>query len=149
MFSFGAKYNKKKFDVDTTDLPYVSLETLYNGGPEGAYHGKEGEVFVIRGLYVNTKSRFGAAPLAVTDGAMVNFPRHLLDTVNEILVDPEAIDAINNGKAGFTVYQYQDNTYGRTCYGVNFCDVIPPRPPKVKKAAPANPTPDENGEVPF
>lgn len=155
-FDFGAKYNRKKFDVDTTDLPYLPLSALYNGvnaatAEKVPYNGKGGEIFVIRALYINTKSRFGASPLCVIDGAMVNFPRHLVDTVNDILMDPEAINAINAGAAGFTVYEYQDNTYGKTCYGVNFQTVNPPRPmPSKKKPVPApNPEDADSGDLPF
>lgn len=142
-FSFGARYNRKKFDVDTTDLPYLSLGELYKGvsieGEKLPYDGKGGEIFPIHAIYINNRSRFGAAPLAVTNGACVNLPRHLLDTCNEILQDAEAIEAIRAGKAGFTVYEYTDNTYGRVCYGVNFCDVNPPRPYRRKPKADAEP----------
>lgn len=131
-FDFAAKYQRKKFTLNAnlTTLPYMSLEKLYNDGddPDIPFHGKNGEVFVIRAIYLNNKSKFGTAPLVITDGAKVNFPRHMLDVCNDILADMDAIDAINNGAAGFTVYTYVDATSGRTCYSANFCNVNPPRP---------------------
>ena len=141
-FSFGTKYTRKKFDIGDADelkkLPFLSLKEMYNGvdndGADIPFDGKGGETFVIRGIYINGKSRYGAAPLCVIDGAKVNFPRHMLQMCNEILSDADAIAAINAGQAGFTIYEYTDNNYGRLCYGVNFCDVIPARPRRHNKA---------------
>jgi len=78
-------------------------------------------VYVVRGVYVNTKSKFGDAPVGIIDDCFVNLPAHQLDTVRAILNNPDAIDAINNGSIGFTIYEYK-NKYGKQ-YGIRWIDV--------------------------
>ena len=111
----ASKYNKvKRFDVNTDGFEYKKLEELY----------KEGEVniFPLKALYINTKGKFGDRPLAVTDKCFVNLPNHLLETVREMLNDTELIDAINDDKVAFEIYAYEDKTYNKLCYSINWVD---------------------------
>lgn len=111
-----AKYNRtRKFDIDTTDFEYISLAELYGQDQD--------KVHVIRGIYINTKSKYGAAPVFAIDGYFVNVPAHLLDTCQEMLQDDETIDLINAGKAGFTIYIYHNDKFKIDCFGVEFVDI--------------------------
>ena len=111
-----SKFNKmKKFDVDTSNFEYVSLAELYNSDKD--------KVYTIKGIYINTKSKFGAAPVFAIDGFLVNAPSHLLETCQEMLRDDEAIDLINQGKAGFKVYIYHNDKFNLDCFGVEFVDI--------------------------
>lgn len=117
MSRFTNKYNKGgKFNIDTTGFKYVSLEKLYRA------HGEE-TVYPLAAVYINKKSSYGEAPVFVTHECFVNVPSHMLDTVKDILADEEAIEDINNGRVGFTIYTYHSDRYNRDCYGVNFADM--------------------------
>ena len=115
--SYFSKFNKgRKFDFDTTGFEYRSLAELYN--ENGA-----NQVYPLTAMYVNSKSNFGVAPVFATTDCFVNIPSHMVDVVNQILADEEAIKAINEGKIGFVIYPYTQKKFNKTCYGVNFVDI--------------------------
>ena len=78
--------------------------------------------FPLMALYINNKSRYGAAPVAVCDGFYVNLPSHLLDDVRSIMADPEVVSEINAGKCGFKIRAYQ-NSQGGESYTVEWIDL--------------------------
>lgn len=116
--SFASKYNKTgiKFDVDASGFDFVNLETLYKE------HG-EGRKYEIDALYINTKSEYGAHPVAVIEDLQLkaDLPKHLKETAEEMLSDDEAIEAIRSGRAGFIIDPYLKN--GKQCYGVRWIDL--------------------------
>lgn len=117
MKSFANKFNKTSFGVDITDFKYVKLADLYNA-PE---NGGEKTVHAINGVYVH-KSRLGDSPVII-DGenkTLVNLPSHMGETVREILQDPEGVEAIKQGKVGYTIYEYE--SHGKKCYSITFVD---------------------------
>lgn len=124
--TFGNKYGKKNvnWNVTTKGRDYLSLETLYQlSEPE--------EIHVMDCLYINDRSKYGAAPVAGVirktakgfECCMVNLPKHKLDEVKEMLQDPEAVEAIRDGAAGFKIYQYTPKGSRQLCYSVEWCDV--------------------------
>lgn len=116
--SFASKYSKASpvFNVQINKPAYTSLADFF------AEYGKE-HVFSIAGVYINTKGKYGAQPvIAINESTMVNLPSHLLEDCKEMRKDPEAIEAINNGQAGFKVYQYT-NKNGKTCYSIDWVDI--------------------------
>ena len=102
------------FDVDTKDFKWVNLETLYNTDPDKTY--------TLLGLFTKG-SKFGKEPDAIIQGYKVNLPRHLLDTVEDILDDDQVVEAIKDGKVGFKVYKYHSNTYNKDAYSVTWLDL--------------------------
>ena len=115
--SYATKFNKNKGNKFTfkpvDDAQYVSLEVLYNKNPD--------QIHDVKALYINTKSRFGDAPCVVIDSVIiVNLPKHLLETVKEMINDDECVDAINNNEVKFKIYSYKDKTFNKTCYGVEW-----------------------------
>ena len=105
----GSKFTFKPAD----DSQYVSLEVLYNKNPD--------QIHDVKALYINTKSRFGDAPCVAIDPVIiVNLPKHLLETVKEMINDDECVDAINNNEVKFKIYSYKDKTFNKTCYGVEW-----------------------------
>ena len=114
--SIASKYNHgRKFTFEIPEnFEYASLADLYNNN--GADF-----VYCVRALYINHKGKFGDAPVAVTSGEIVNLPKYLLEAVEAIRRDAEAVDAINNQQFGFRIRVYNNN--GRTCYTVNWVDM--------------------------
>lgn len=102
------------FDVDTRDFKWVNLETLFNTDPDKTY--------TLLGLFTKG-SKFGKEPDAIIKGYKVNLPRHLLDTVEDMLDDNQVIEAIKAGKVGFKVYSYHSNTYNKDAYSVTWLDL--------------------------
>ena len=58
----------------------------------------------------------------MNESLMVNLPAHLLEACEEMRKDQEAIDAINNGQAGFKVYHYTSKA-GKTGFSVDWVDI--------------------------
>lgn len=99
------------------DFQYYSLRQI----AESTHNWKDKE-FPLMALYINTKSRYGVAPVAVCDGFYVNLPSHLLDDVRNIMNDPEVVAEINAGKCGFKIRAYQ-NSQGGESYTVEWIDL--------------------------
>lgn len=98
----------------TDGAPYVKLESLYkSNGPD--------KIYDLCGMYVSTAGRYGNHPVLFTDKAYINAPQHMLQTVQDIMQTPEVVQQINDGTAGFKIYEYQSN--GKTCYSVEFVDI--------------------------
>ena len=113
--SYATKFNKgNKFTFKPADdVQYVSLEELYNQNPE--------QIHDVKAFYINTKSIFGDAPCVAVDPVIiVNLPKHLLETVKEMINDAECVQAINNNEVKFKIYSYKDNTFNKTCYSVEW-----------------------------
>ena len=102
------------FDVNSRDFKWVDLETLFNTDPDKQY--------TLLGLFTKG-SKFGKEPDAIIDGFKVNLPRHLLDTVNDMLDDNQVIEAIKAGKVGFKIYSYHSSTYNKDAYSVTWLDL--------------------------
>lgn len=118
MKSFASKFNKTTFGIDTTNFAYIKLADIYNSKENG---GKD-VVHPINGLYVH-KSQLGDSPVLIDEKAqqLVNLPSHMAETVREILQDSEAVDAIKDGKVGYTIYEYE--SHGKKCYSISFVDL--------------------------
>lgn len=114
----ASRFNKEnKFDFRTPDdFKFTTLDEQYTQNGEKT-------VYPVKALYINTKSVYGNHPVVVTDKALVDVPKHLLDTVKEMIDDDECVNAINNGKVGFTIYTYIDKKYHKTCYSVKWVDM--------------------------
>ena len=116
--SFASKYSKASptFNVRLNHPVYTSLADLFSEYGSG-------HVFAISGVYINTKGKYGPqGMIAINDSLMVNLPSHLTETIEEMRKDEEAVEAINNGQAGFKIYLYQTKN-GRTGYSVNWVDL--------------------------
>ena len=117
--SFASKHNKGGviFDIDISAFKFKKLSDIFAEA--------EGRAIQIDGLYINSKSRFDAHPVAIaaSDGILIDLPSHMTEEVKEILKDEDDINAIKEGRVGFTIDQYTDKKYGKTCYGVNWVDL--------------------------
>lgn len=108
--------NTNVFGIDTSNYKYTNLNTLYDTDPNANHK--------VLGLFVNTKGKYGAEPNAIIENNLiVNLPRHLLETVNELLDDNRYIDYIKSGHVGFSIYQYHSNKYDKDAYSVTWLDL--------------------------
>ena len=95
--------------------------------PEGAEYLKlkdldPTKIYEIKGFWINEKTEFGPAATMICDGFGVNLPDHLLQTVRDILADPDQIEAVNAGTAGFRVRQ-AENRKGQKFLSVEWMDL--------------------------
>lgn len=116
--SIASKYNHGvRFDyIIPANTPFIGLASLYSESGQGT-------VYTLHGLYINRKSKYGDAPVAIIDGYLVNLPKHLLDTVKTMLQDDEFIDSVNAEKVGFTIYTYTVKNSNDLRYSVNWVDL--------------------------
>lgn len=111
--SFANKYNKgSNFSIDTTGFEYRNLNSL-----------EEGEVVVVRGLFVNakrTRRKKWDSPVAIADNCFYNLPTYMTEQVRDILADSEAVADIQSGKVGFVRrdYTYKDSDTGEDVDGI-------------------------------
>ena len=116
-FSFASKFNKTSFGIDTTDFTFVKLTDLFNSKQDGG-----GDVVhPIDGVYVH-KSPLGDSPVIIdaANRRLVNLPSFIGEAIREILQDSDAIQAIKDGKVGYTIYEYE--SHGKKCYNITFVD---------------------------
>ena len=114
--SFAARHNKGSvFTCNTEGFEYKKPVELYNAK-------KPDQVFPIQGLYINKKSKYGNAPVAICEDCFVNFPAHMLEEVEAILKSSEDIEDIKAGKVGFIIEPYTTDE-GNTCYGIRWADL--------------------------
>ncbi len=118
MSSIALQLNKghgnSPFKVDASNFDFINLESLYTKNGENAR-------YQLLGVYVNKKGRFGAEPVAIIDGFKVNLPKHLLDDVQVILDNDQAVQAIIDGHLGFEIEPYE-NARGRF-YSIHWIDL--------------------------
>lgn len=116
MSRFADKYNKgSKYTFRTPEThKFESLVDLFNNN--GADN-----VYTVRALFINKKSKFGNHPVVVTTDELIGLPKHLTDTVEEMIKDSELTEAINGEKFGFTITPYDKE--GKTYYSVTWLDI--------------------------
>lgn len=123
---FASKYNHNgsyKYHAPK-EASYINLRDMFKRDGKEAIH-------TVKALYINTKSKFGDAPVAVTitgEGKeqqvdLVNLPSFMLQTVKDMIQDDDLTEAIDNGEFGFTIYEYEGkNGYG---FSAEWVDVEP------------------------
>lgn len=103
-FNFSSLNKVSKFDFKPgKDFSYLSLKELLaaNGGDLSV-------VYIVRALYVNKSSKYGAQGLIALDDCYVNLPKHLMEDVEIIMDNPEAVEAVNAGRCGIKIRPYED-----------------------------------------
>lgn len=107
-----ARFNFSKYN--RAGQEYKTLGGLFEENPD--------LIHPIRSIYVNTKSKFGDAPVIVSDGYNINLPKHMTATVLEMMQDAEAMTLIRAGKVGIKIYTYtnEEEFPGETFYGATF-----------------------------
>lgn len=98
---FNELFTGNRFNYDMTQNKFVKLREFYES--EHADHG------IVRGMYVSNKGEYGPSAVLVIDGWNLNLPKHMTGRVNRIRGDAEMVKAINEGKCGFKIREYQDN----------------------------------------
>lgn len=121
-FTSFASFNRDRlFDIDTSDFDYIKLKDLYERD------GKD-NIYVIRGVYIGTKSEFAEeSPLVAIDDFYVNLPQFQLLEIKEMLNSKQAINCINNGGAGFIIEEYEKKLKSgakKKCYKAVWVDVV-------------------------
>lgn len=120
MATFASKFNKVSFGIDTSNFEYIKLADIFSSKKDGG----NDVVHPINGIFVHaSKNGFGDSPVIIDADAkkLVNLPSHMAETAREILSDSEAVEAIKNGKVGYTIYEYE--SHGKKCYSISFVDL--------------------------
>lgn len=127
--------------VKVADLPMPPIPSNQNEAANVEYP----RVFIVGGMFLSNRGKLEnkhtgdntSASIAVTgffdeDGnedtitpyyRFVNVPSHIVPQIQDIINDPEAVEAINKGAFAFRVYSYMERNFNRRCYSLNFVDV--------------------------
>lgn len=97
---------------------FVNLKTLFQNSGED-----ESATYLLKGVYINSKSNYGPAPVAVIVGSYVNLPKHLLGTVTEMMGDSEFVTAVNDGHVAFSIRPYVRAGDSHANFTVTWLDV--------------------------
>ena len=120
-FNFSSFNKERLFTIDTGDFDYTNLEDLVKRDGEG-------HVYKVCGVYIGTKSLYDPeAPMLATESEYVNLPVHQLPEVKAMIADRRAVDAINNGEAGFVIESFYQKRFKKTCYAArwgNYADLM-------------------------
>lgn len=93
--------NLPRFEFDNEkEREFTSLKDLYQANGDTAY--------TIEAIFINTKSKFGDAPVFYIENYMVNIPQHQLEIVKEMIQDEEFVQAVNERQIGFKPYQFEN-----------------------------------------
>ena len=104
------KSNRIEWGIKTENLPFKKLSELAS---------EKIEVVKVRGFYL-TNTKFGKQANMITDSSIVNCPMSLTDTIESILNDNDAINAIKNGECYVKIRMYHPKTYNKDCYTFDF-----------------------------
>lgn len=116
--SFATRHQKGSiFNCNTEGFEYKKLSELYDSEPDFEHQ--------LQGLYINRKSPYGDAPVAITTEFFVNLPEYMLEEVQDMLRSADDIADIKAGKVGFKVetYEKQIGKQTKTCYGIRWIDI--------------------------
>lgn len=120
--SFATKHNKSAIDwgIDTEGFEFYKLSEMYELVQDADLK--------LHGLFVNTKDKYGygASCVAILEDRFVSLPQHMVEEIQEILADPEDVEAIKAGKVGFKIRTYEsDKKKGKdkTCYAISWVDL--------------------------
>ena len=119
--SFASKHRKCGIDwgVNTEGFEFKTREELYKASKD-----PESDVYTLRGFYINKKGKFGDHPVAICDDMFVDFPDYMLEEMLETAKDEEDVNDIKAGKVGFYITQFTDSKFGKTCYGIEWVDLV-------------------------
>lgn len=108
--SFESKFNKQ-VDCDT----YIKISEMGDN------------VFTVYGMFINPNGKFGEHGCLQIEKAdcrvWVSLPAGLNDTINSIMNDDNAIEAVNAGLCGVKARSYFSKKYNRTCWTVDFVNI--------------------------
>lgn len=115
-FSFS-KFNKtQRFTYDTNGFTYATLADLYtNNGAD--------KVYPLTAVYHSNHKQYGDAPILASIGFFVYVGKHMTETIDAIIGDDDAINAINSRQVGFKIYAYRSKKWNKDCFGVEFVDI--------------------------
>lgn len=105
------KFNKGRiFNYDSeVERVFINFLELYLKSGDDTVHD-------LQAIFINTKSKYGNAPVFISNEYQVNVPQHMLDTAEEMINDSDVVDLINKGKVGFQLYAYKGkNGDGVSC----------------------------------
>lgn len=88
-------------DVNTQGFKYVSLKDVYTSEGDKPYP--------IKGLFINTKGKYGKEAVAIGDKVLINLPSYTVEDVELMLQDDVVIDAIKQGRVGIKSVPYTNN----------------------------------------
>lgn len=88
-------------DVNTQDFKYASMKDVYTSEGDKPYP--------IKGLFLNTKGKYGTEAVAIGDKILINLPSYCVEDVEEMLKDDVVIDAIKQGRVGIKSVPYTNS----------------------------------------
>ena len=79
-----------------------------------------GEKLPIFGVFITPDAGYGEGAVCIMDGYLLNISERYIETIREIVQDPEAVAEIKAGKACITITEFTSKKYKKKGYDVQF-----------------------------
>lgn len=108
------KSNNVDWGIKTEGWPYVKISELIPG-----------ELYIMRGCFITPDNGYGrgAVLIEAAGSRLVNIPQRYVETIADIMSDPQDVAQIKAGKAGFRYSEFISEKFKRTGYDVEFVDL--------------------------
>lgn len=117
MFNFG-QFNKSfdsKFIHQADTDNYIKIADMGNN------------TYTVYGMFINPNGKFGEHGCIQVEHenerVWVSLPAGLNDTINSIMSDDLAVEAVNAGCCGIKAREYFSKKYNRNCWTVDFVNI--------------------------
>lgn len=110
------QFNRQsEFNIDTSTFRWVRSRDLFEADPEAKHK--------VLGLFVSKGGKFGPEPVAIVEGALVNLPHHLVDSIQQMLANDDVVQYIKAGHVAFKIYKYYSSRYNTDGYSIEWLDI--------------------------
>lgn len=104
--------NRIDWGVDSKNFHFKKIKDFFDEGITKVE---------IKGFFITKSKNFGLQPCAILKDCLLNLPTHKLDTVQEIMQNPDMVQGVKNGDCWVEFTQFQSK-YKKICYSFNFID---------------------------
>lgn len=119
-------FNEKNKTVNQFDYTPKNDEEYLNLGDFFNEYLEENEetITTVRGFFF-FDSDYGKSGAIITDNCYVYIPKHQVPIFESIAENPKEVQAVKDGKMGFTIRPYKKKLKKTTkqCYSMEFCDI--------------------------
>lgn len=113
--SFASKHNRNKsinWGIATDEFKFEKLSSI-----------EPSTIYRVYGVFTTPDIGYGEGCCVILSDRYVSLPARYMEDVQDILSDPESIEAIKAGRVGITYHMYKSEKYNRDAYSIQWVDI--------------------------